>query len=272
MVQTNNLSRNYSTNLAYQNLSQIKTVKPVIHNISNLVTMSTVANVLLAIGASPIMAHATEELNDIINLAQALVVNIGTLDKHWVKSIEKAQSYALTKKIPIIFDPVGAGATIYRTQAAKKILQQGVDIMRGNASEILALTENKIISKGIDTIHNSQNAIDAATYLSKNYSCVVVISGSIDMVVKENYVVAIEHGTVLFTKVTGMGCAVTAVIGAFAAINANYLQAAVYAMALFSRAGEIAANHAYGCGSFYPALLDALSSLQENTIGELQIR
>jgi hydroxyethylthiazole kinase len=135
----------------FRDLDKIRQTNPVIHNVTNLVVMPITANLLLALGASPIMAHAEEEIADIIQLSQALVINIGTLDKHWLNAIAIAQKTALMVGIPIIFDPVGAGASQYRTEAAKKILTQGVTLIRGNASEIMALENTQIKTKGVDS-------------------------------------------------------------------------------------------------------------------------
>jgi hydroxyethylthiazole kinase len=258
--------------LAYQDLERVRIANSIIHNVTNLVTMQTIANVLLALGASPIMAHAKNELAHIVGLANALIINIGTLDENWIESIQMAQQQALARKIPIVFDPVGAGATPYRTQIAKTILNDGVSIIRGNASEIMSLVDNKIITNGVDAQHTSDNALDAAVFLSKTYRCTVIISGKTDIVISLNQQAFIDHGTPLFTKVTGMGCAVTAVVGAFAVINPNYFLAASHAMAIFGRAGEMAASQSIGCGSFYPRLLDALSMLTESDLASLTIK
>lgn len=245
-------------------LDLIRKVNPIIHNITNWVAMATSANVLLAIGASPIMAHARHELIDISQLSQALVINIGTLDEAWISSIETAHQNAIVQKIPIVFDPVGAGASQYRTQTAKNVLARGVNVLRGNASEIIALACDDAKPKGVDAHHDSMDAISAARALSIRYHCVVVVSGAIDIIVDKEKKIFNHHGTSLFTKVTAMGCSVTALIGAFTAINSDYFLAALHAMVAFTMAGEIAATHTRGPGSFYPELLDALSNLNFN--------
>lgn len=264
-------SQKHAVNPVFHDLNLIRQMNPIIHNITNLVVMQTTANVLLSAGASPIMAHAQNELPEIAALANALVINIGTLDDPWICAINMAQKISLEKKLPIIFDPVGAGATIYRTETARKILATGVTIIRGNASEIMALTNSQISTKGVDSRHQSESAISAAKTLAEQYHCVVVISGATDVVVDQEKTIFIPHGTPLFTKVTGMGCSATALIGAFAAVNANYTLAATHAMTVFSIAGEIAARKTSAPGSFYPALLDALFSMQQNELQNLNI-
>lgn len=260
-----------STKQLYSDLQTLRQDNPVVHNVTNLVVMQTTANVLLAIGASPIMAHAITELTDIAAISRSLVLNIGTLDGHWVDAMLAAQKAAKLQKIPVILDPVGAGATAYRTDIAKQILTNGVDIVRGNASEIMALMETNIKSKGVDSLHQSTDAITAAKTISEKHHCVVVISGKTDIVVSSSHLAYIHHGSSLFTKVTGMGCAATAVIGAFAAINANYFLAATHAMTIFSIAGEIAEKQCQGPGSFYVNLLDALFNLKVEQFNHLQI-
>lgn len=246
---------------ALTDLNLIRQNNPVVHNLTNLVVMQTTANMLLAIGASPIMAHAHEELADILSIANSLVINMGTLDSAWVTACDIAQQTAHEKKVPIIFDPVGAGASQFRTHTAKKILQRGVSILRGNASEIMTLVDDYIKTKGVDSRHKTEDAISAAKSLSKKYQCTVVISGETDIIIKEDNEAFIHFGTPMFTKVTGMGCSATAIIGAFAAINPDPFLAATNAVAIFTIAGEMAAANANGPASFYNNLIDTLYSL-----------
>jgi hydroxyethylthiazole kinase len=265
-----------SSDKIFHDLNLLKQVNPLVHNITNLVVMQTTANMLLAIGASPLMAHAPEELAEIVAIAQALVINMGTLDQSWTESVKIAQALAIKKNIPIIFDPVGAGASRYRTETAKSILSTGVQILRGNASEIMALvdTEKKAgNTKGVDATHDSIDALSAAKILSQQYHCIVVVSGKTDIVVDaaSDRQIFINHGAFLFTKVTGMGCSATALIAAFAAVNPDYFLAAAHAMIVFGRAGEIAEKKSQGCGSFSIALLDALYAFQSSDLVTLDI-
>ena len=247
-------------------LTAIKKQRPVIHNLTNLVVMQTTANVLLALGASPIMAHAPEELADIIYLAQSLVLNMGTLDQAWLAAAKVVQAQALQAEIPIVFDPVGAGASGFRTMAALDILTAGVDVLRGNAAEIMALAKIDITAKGVDSAYESQQALTAAKQLSVKYQCIVVVSGQTDWVVAKETLMRVDAGTPLFAAVTGMGCSATAVIAAFCAVNANYVLAAQHALQCFGQAGERAAMVAAGPGSFYSALLDALYQFNETLV------
>jgi len=253
----------------YQDLQFIRRTSPVIHNITNLVVMQTCANILLAVGASPIMAHAKKELKEITSLAKSLVINIGTLDDELLDSIFQAQEVANNLKIPIILDPVGAGASCYRTEAAKKIIECGVNIVRGNSSEILALLNSENKSKGIDSMHESSQAKTAATLIADKYNCIVAVSGEHDFIVSNNHIVTGRNGHSLLSQVTGMGCGATALIAAFAAVNSDYFKAAIHAISALNIAAEIAQRTAFGPGSFYYSLIDALFNLEEKHLETL---
>jgi hydroxyethylthiazole kinase len=253
----------------FRDLLLIRRTNPLIHNISNLVVMPITANILLALGAAPIMAHAKQELSEIIQQAQSLVINIGTLDKTWITSIKISQKAALKRGIPIVLDPVGAGSSCYRTQTALKILKQGVQIIRGNGSEIMALLEAKASTKGVDSTQSSINALASAKTLAKKYHCIVVISGKIDFVVSATRVVSLDYGTALLTKVVGMGCSLTAMIASFLTVNADAFAAAVHATALMGLVAEYAEKKSTGPGSFYTQLLDNLHTVQKTDLQSL---
>lgn len=249
-------------------IKKIKEKAPIIHNITNFVSMQTIANVLLAAGASPIMAHAIQELNELSTIADSLIINIGTLDDIWLNSIELAQQIALKKKTPIILDPVGAGATQYRTTTAKKVLALGVNVLRGNAAEIMALNNRVIKTKGVDALYSTEAALDAAKELNLTYNCVVVVSGKVDIIVSHQKEIFLNHGSSYFTQVTGMGCALTSLIGALCATNKDSFDAAIAAVVWFTLAGEIAEKKSSGPGSFYPNLLDILANSANQLIAK----
>lgn len=250
----------------YHDVDLIRQTHPLIHNITNLVVMPTTANFLLALGAAPIMAHAQEELVEIIQLAQALVINIGTPDETWLTAIKQAQHAALKRNIPIVFDPVGAGASRYRTQASLTILQRGIDVIRGNASEIMALLDTSITTKGVDSTQISSHALAFAQTLAEQYRCIVVVSGQIDFIVSATQTIALDYGTPLLTKVVGMGCSLTAMIASFLAINPERFNACVHAMAWMGLVSEYAEKKSTGPGSFYSQLLDSLYSVQKHDL------
>lgn len=256
----------------FRDLILVRDNSPLVHSIANYVVMPTIANVLLALGASPLMAQAESELEDISKITKALVINIGTLDDDWIRSMELSQDFAHQCHIPIVLDPVGAGASRYRTTTALSFLNQKVTVLRGNASEILALAGENIVSKGVDATVGSLIAEEAAEYLAKKFSCVVVVSGSTDIVIdhcQKCYVKKPDFS--FFTKVTAMGCSLSAVVGAFLAINSDYFSAAAHAMATFGVAGEVALKHSAGPGIFYTKLLDSLSQLRKKDFDDLTI-
>lgn len=245
----------------------IRERRPLIHNITNYVVMNITANALLAIGASPVMAHAEEEVADMVTIAHALVINIGTLSTHWVRSMLKAAEMAMEKDVPIIVDPVGAGATPFRTEVARKLVRTvSPAIIRGNPSEIISLAMDTASTRGVDSVVSARDALPAAEVLHQETGAVVCISGPVDYVMGDQGYTAIHNGHPLMAMVTGMGCTATALCGAFAAVNANYEQAAVSAMAVMGVAGEIAAQRAMGPGSMQCYFLDALYQLNAERV------
>lgn len=258
MINTTNLVRD---------LNRIREKSPLVHNITNYVVMNNTANALLAIGASPVMAHAAEEAAEMVGIASSLVINIGTLEPEWVKSMLIAGETALSRNIPIIFDPVGAGATTYRSEVCRQIIEMcKPTIIRGNASEIMALCNNSGETKGVDSTHSSASAVDFAKELAKATQSVVVVSGETDYITDGTRIETVENGNPMMAKVTGMGCTATAIAGAFAAVNDNTFEAAVHAMSVMGIAGEIAAAKSRGNGSLQVNFLDELFNIDEETI------
>ena len=243
-------------------IAAVRAKSPLVHNITNFVVMNNTANALLAIGASPVMAHWVSEVEDMVAIADALVINIGTLDEQWVESMIRAGVAAHNKGIPIIIDPVGAGATRARTTAALEIIKQcHSTIIRGNGSEIMALVDANIRSKGVDSSAQSGDALSAAQRLATECGAVVVISGATDYITDGKEIFTVEGGSPIMTSVTGMGCTSTAIIGAFAAVVTSPIIAATAAMAVMSLAGERAAVHSAGNGTMQVNFLDELFNL-----------
>ncbi len=253
--------------MIWQDMEQIRADAPLVHNITNYVVMNTTANALLAIGASPVMAHAVEEVEEMAGLARALVINIGTLSAPWVESMLKAGKEANRRKIPVVLDPVGSGATQYRTTTTQLLIQEiHPAIIRGNASEIRSLLRSGPGAKGVDSRHTPDEVLDEARELSRTTRCVVSVSGPVDLIVEGDAVVRVENGHAMMSKVTGMGCSASAITGAFAAVNPSPFKAAAHAMALMGIAGEMAAEGGAGPGSFQVNFLDALYGLQESDV------
>ncbi|MDU1889678.1 MAG: hydroxyethylthiazole kinase [Dysgonomonas sp.] len=250
-----------------RDLNLVREKSPLIHNITNYVVMNNTANGLLAIGASPVMAHSIEEIAEMASIASALVINIGTLEPEWVKAMLIAGKTALAKNTPIVFDPVGAGATSYRTKVCKQIIEEcKPSIIRGNASEIMALCNANIQTKGVDSTDTSDSALESAKSLAKQTGAVVVISGQTDYITNGEDTKTVENGNTMMARVTGMGCTATAVVAAVAAINPNMLDAATHGMAIMGIAGEIAAKKSAGNGSLQVNFLDELFNLDGETI------
>lgn len=248
-------------------VEKIRERAPVVHNITNYVVMNTTANALLALGASPVMAHAAEEVSDMAGIASALVVNIGTLSREWVKSMHLAAEKAATRGIPLVFDPVGAGATPYRTETARDFVRTfRPAIIRGNASEIMALKEDRAQTRGVDSADSSHDAAAAARAICAEYGSVVCVSGQVDYIVGTNALVKVLNGHSLMPRVTGLGCTASALCGAFAAVEGDPLSAAAHAMAVMGIAGEMAAAGAAGPGTLQVKFLDSLYCLTQGDI------
>jgi hydroxyethylthiazole kinase len=253
----------------WADIQRIRAEAPVIHNITNYVVMNTTANALLAIGASPVMAHAEEEVEEMAAIARALVINIGTLSAPWIAAMFKAGAAARRNARPIVLDPVGAGATAFRTGTARKLLADlSPAIVRGNASEIRALALDERSTRGVDSAYESEDAAAAADALSARYGCVVTASGAVDLISSGGTTTRVSNGHPMMPRVTGLGCTASALAGAFAAVNPSAREAAVNAMAVMGIAGEMAAVHAPGPGTFLVRFLDALYLLKESDIRE----
>jgi hydroxyethylthiazole kinase len=256
-----------STDALSAAIEAVSAKSPLVHNITNFVVMNNTANALLAVGASPVMAHWTDEMAEMTAIANALVINIGTLDGNWVEAMITAGKAANRRGIPVVLDPVGAGATSQRTAAALNIINQcHPTIIRGNASEIMALVDASIKSKGVDSSASSHDALEAAKQLASDTNAVVVISGAIDYITNGTDVHTVEGGHHIMTAVTGMGCTATAIVGAFAAVEPNPMIAATAAMAVMSLAGERAAAYSQGNGSMQVNFLDELFNLSTDKL------
>jgi hydroxyethylthiazole kinase len=252
-----------------QLLSQIRTTSPLVHNITNYVVMNSTANALLSLGASPIMAHAIEEVEDITFISSALVINMGTLSKKWVDSMLLAIKKAKETNTPFVFDPVGVGASAYRTETALKIIETSTPtVIRANASEIMALAQLSQATKGVDSTMNTQDALEGAILLSKKLGNTIVISGAVDYIVTGDRTSKIYNGNSLMAKVTGMGCTATAIIGACIAVEKDSHKAAVAAMAIMGIAGDMAKEVSNGPGSFQMNFLDCLHQISVEDLKE----
>jgi hydroxyethylthiazole kinase len=253
-------------------LTKIRSGAPLIHNITNYVVMNSTANILLATGAAPVMAHCLSEVEEMTAMAGALVLNIGTLQEDWVESMIVAARKANTKGIPVILDPVGAGATALRTAAVRKILSQAdISVVRGNASEILSLASDGIVTKGVDSsVELSGQVAAAARHLAADNKCIIAISGPQDCVTDGRRIYTIANGHPLMARVTGTGCGLSAVTAAFCAMARDeLLQATAAAFGFYGLCGELAAVISDKPGSFFVAFLDSLYATGEKEINRL---
>ena len=253
-----------------EDLRAVRERAPLVHNVTNFVVMQQTANALLAIGASPIMAHAEAELDELLAYAGALVLNIGTLDAPWISAMERALAVARGRALPVVLDPVGAGASRLRTETALRLLGRGgVTILRANASEILALAGAAGATRGVDSTRSSDAAREAAHGIVVRYGCAVVVSGVVDYCIDRTREVRVHNGVAMMARITGMGCTASALCGAFGAVQADALRAAVDAMAVMGVAGEQAFAVARGPGTMAASFFDALHQLD---IAELDRR
>jgi len=249
----------------------VRAQRPLVHSITNLVVMNFNANVLLAMGASPVMAHAHEEVADMAAIAQALVLNIGTLEPYWISSMCQALKVAAARGIPSVLDPVGAGATRYRNESIQAILDQAMPtVIRGNASEIMSVAGLAAQTRGVDSSATVTDALQAARELAARTSGVVCVSGPVDQVLDAGgRQASLANGHEWMTRITGVGCSATALVGAFCAVQPDAWRATVSAMAYLGVVGEVAAQavqaKGQGVGSLQMALLDQLQLLEEAT-------
>ncbi|MEW9805552.1 hydroxyethylthiazole kinase [Mesorhizobium sp. ZMM04-5] len=242
--------------------ARMRETAPLVQCITNYVAMNVAANVLLAAGASPAMVHAEEEAGEFAAIAGALTVNIGTLSPAWVAGMKAAVAGATAAGRPWVFDPVAHFATAFRRQAAAELLALRPTIIRGNASEVIALGGGTSAGKGVDSGDPIEQAEDAARQLALAKGAVVAVTGAVDFVTDGARAVRIPGGSPLMPKITAMGCSLTALVGAYAAIAPDQpFEAATAALVTFAVAGESAARDASGPGSLAVRFLDALHGL-----------
>jgi hydroxyethylthiazole kinase len=252
---------------SWASLQAIRQGAPLVHNITNFVAMEVVANCLLALGASPAMVQAEEEVEDFLAVASALVVNIGTLSAGQLAAMRRAAARATALGRPWVLDPVGAGATPYRTRAALELIDLRPTAIRGNGSEILALAGSPSApTRGVDSAHGSDEAVDAAQQLARSSGAVVAVTGEIDRITDGERWRKVSNGDPRMTRVTALGCAASAVIGAFLAVERDPLQAAAEGLAVFGLAGERAAARSAGPGSLRWRIVDELALIDEATV------
>jgi hydroxyethylthiazole kinase len=249
-------------------LAAIRERRPLVHQITNYVVMNETANATLALGALPVMAHAPEEVEELAAVAGALVLNIGTLSQHWIDAMLLAARAANRTGVPVVLDPVGAGATKLRTETAKRLLGEAeIAVVRGNVAEVATLAGRQAEIRGVESIGADDSGSELAKTAASTLGRVVAVTGPVDHVSDGERVVAVANGHELLSTVTGTGCMSTAITGCFLAVAADRpLEAAVEALVAFGVAGEDAAEDASGPGSFHANLYDALYTLDPATL------
>lgn len=258
-------------------LDEVRNKKPLVHNITNYVTVNDCANILLAIGASPIMADDIKEAADITKISSALVINIGTLNERTIESMIASGKKANELNIPVVFDPVGAGASDFRNATTKRILEEvKVNVLRGNMSEIKFISGLESTTKGVDASESdistgNDEGINVAKNLASKLNCTVAITGATDIVSDGNRVAILENGTKMLSNVTGTGCMTTSLVGSFSGAGSDYFIAAISGITSMGIAGEIAFERAgqIGTGSFHIAIIDAISNLDSEVINNM---
>jgi hydroxyethylthiazole kinase len=249
-------------------LRSLRARKPLVHQITNYVVMNETANATLALGALPVMAHAIEEVEEMAGIASALVINIGTLSKHWIEAMLLAGETATARGIPIVLDPVGVGATTYRTETAKRILDAvDVTVLRGNAGEIATLVGAAAEVRGVESMSTGMEPAELSREAARQLGVIASVTGPVDHVSDGERVLAVANGDALLATVTGTGCMSSALTGCFLAGKPDEpLEASAEALAAFGVAAEIAAAGAEGPGTFHARLYDALYALDPETL------
>ena len=248
-------------------LAAIRERKPLVHQITNYVVMNETANATLSLGALPVMAHAVEEVEEMASVAGALVLNIGTLSEHWIEAMLLAARSANAAGVPVVLDPVGAGATRLRTETAKRILDEAeIAVARGNAAEVATLAGRKAEIRGVESIGAADSGPELAKAAASALGCVASVTGPVDHVSDGTRTIAVANGDALLGTVSGTGCMSSAITGCFLAVASTPLEAAAEALVAFGVAGEDAAVGAAGPGSFHVALYDALYNLDPATL------
>lgn len=249
-------------------LNAIREKRPLIHSITNYVVMNETANAILCLGALPIMAHAKEEVEEMVGIASALVLNIGTLSPDWIDAMELAGRSANERGIPVVLDPVGAGATRLRTESSKRLMDNvKVSIIRGNASEIATVIGLEAETRGVESIKAHGLTPEVAAEFGKAYGCTVAITGPTDIVTDGDRTALIRNGDPMLGKVVGTGCMSNTIIASFAAVQPDCFIATVGGLVAFGIAGEIAAGVApEKPGTFHAELYDALYALEPSDL------
>ena len=256
-----------TTQAACEVIARVRSQRPLIHHITNFVVMNATANITLCMGALPVMAHAPQEVEEMVDAAGALVLNLGTLWPEQVDAMLLAGRRANQRGIPIVLDPVGAGATRLRTESAHRLLKElSIAIVRGNLAEIATLAGMESKIRGVESVGSAGDAALAASQFAKTFGCVAAVTGPIDVVTDGVRFLRVANGHPMMAMVTGTGCMATSVVAACAAVENDAVIATAAALAAYGLAGEFAAEKAHGPGTFQVQLFDAVAGLTEDAL------
>lgn len=248
--------------------AMIREKRPMIHHITNYVVMNVTANVTLSMGASPVMAHANEEVEEMVAFASAHVLNPGTLSPHWITAMLSSGKKARKLGIPVILDPVGAGATTLRTETCLQILEEvKPNVIRGNQAEVMILAGEEARIQGVDSMETGEAPVEAFKALARQTGAVICVTGPVDYVTNGETTYKIENGHPMMANVTGTGCSSSTAVAVYCAAGGATAQSCALGLAVFGACGELAADESSGPGSFQVALLDALYNAPSRDIG-----
>jgi len=252
-------------------LGRVKREAPLVHHLTNWVTISDCAQAVKSLGASPIMAHALEEVGDIAGISSALVLNIGTLTTEFVEAMHIAIRVAHKRKIPVVLDICGAGATRFRNKKCRELINTAsIDIIKGNVSEVASLSDKNVRTKGVDSTEVTSDIQELALKSAANNKCVVVVTAAEDIVTDGRVLLKVNNGDKIMSSVVGTGCMAASIIGTFAAVEKDLIKASTAGLVCFEVASEIAAAKSKGPGSFKEALFDALYLVTPKALNKRQ--
>ncbi|MDD3088736.1 MAG: hydroxyethylthiazole kinase [Candidatus Omnitrophica bacterium] len=256
---------------AYEILKRVRKASPLVHHMTNWVTIYDCANIVKVVGASPVMAHAPEEAAEMARMASSLVLNIGTLTTDMIAAMKKAAAAANRRKIPVLLDVCGAGATRLRDKSCFELLKKvRIDIIKGNASEIARISGEDVRTKGVDSSEVRNDMVELIKTLASSRKCTIVMTGREDIISDGTKVFTVKNGHEMMSRIVGTGCMAASLIGTFSAVEKDLAYAAASALTCFGVSGELAARSSSGPASFKTALFDRMYSLDQGAVTALQ--
>lgn len=252
-------------------LQKVRELRPLVHHITNWVTIYDCANIVKALGAAPVMAHAPQEAAEMTSLAKGLVLNLGTLTEDLVETMKLSAQAANKKEIPVVLDVCGAGSTLFRDQKSLELLDQvKIDVLKGNASEIARLAGEKVRTKGVDSGFVEKDTADLAFALAEKRNCLVIVTGETDIIAGPRKRFKVYNGHELMSRVVGTGCMAASVVGTFCAVSNDLAEAAACGLSCLGIAAEMAGQSSAGPGTFKVHLIDCIYGLKPEAVRQKQ--